>query len=357
MPSHCLIMADPFARLTLPLAAPPMEAKLVAQIPEGAGWQYEPKWDGFRCLAFRDGEAIELMSKSGKPLARYFPEVAEEVRAVREQRLIVDGELILPQGHALSFEALQMRLHPAPSRIAKLSRETPAQLMLFDCLQVGAKALADAPLSERRKHLEGFIAEAARPSLRLSPMTEDAGVAQRWLERSGGALDGIVAKRREEPYRPGERAMFKRKIQRTADCVVGGFRYDTAGTTMASLLLGVYDSEDKLHHVGFTSSFSAEDRAALTPKLEALRGESAFDGSAPGGVSRWNRGKSTEWVALKLELIAEVGYDQVTGDRFRHGTTFLRWRPDKAPGQCRMDQLEPELRPAELFELLAKAAA
>ncbi len=350
-------MADPFARLTLALDTPPMEAKLVAEIPDGPGWQYEPKWDGFRCLAFRDGEAVELMSKSGKPLARYFPEVAEELRLIVEKRFIVDGELILPQGHALSFEGLQMRLHPAPSRIAKLSRETPAQLMLFDCLQVGARALADAPLGERRDHLEEFVAKAVRPSLRLSPMTAERRTAQRWLERSGGALDGIVAKRRDEPYRPGERAMFKRKVQRTADCVVGGFRYDAAGTTMASLLLGLYDAQGRLHHVGFTSSFSAEARGALTPRLEALKGPSAFDGSAPGGVSRWNRGKSTEWVALKPKLIAEVGYDQVTGERFRHGSTFLRWRPDKAPKQCRMDQLEPELRPAELFELLAKAAA
>jgi ATP-dependent DNA ligase len=350
-------MAQPFAHLTLPLATPPMEAKLVAEMPDGPGWQYEPKWDGFRCLAFRDGGAVELMSKSGKPLARYFPEVAEELRAIGEQRFIVDGELILPQGHALSFEALQMRLHPAASRIAKLSRETPAQLMLFDCLQIGAQALADAPLSERRERLESFVAKADNAGLRLSPMTEDRRTAQRWLERSGGALDGIVAKRRDEPYRPGERAMFKRKVQRTADCVVGGFRYDTAGAAMASLLLGLYDAAGKLHHVGFTSSFSAEERAALTPKLEALKGASAFDGSAPGGVSRWNRGKSTEWVGLRPELIAEVGYDQVTGERFRHGTTFMRWRPDKAPGQCRMDQLEPELRPAELFDLLAKAAA
>jgi ATP-dependent DNA ligase len=350
-------MADQYARLSLPLGTAPMEAKLVAEIPDGPGWQYEPKWDGFRCLAFRDGEAVELMSKSGKPLARYFPEIAEELSHNDQKRFIVDGELILPQGQALSFEALQMRLHPAPSRIAKLSHETPAQLMLFYCLQVGARALAGAPLSERRAQLETFVAKAARPLLRLSPMTEERHTAQRWLERSGGALDGIVAKRRDEAYRPGERAMFKRKVQRSADCVVGGFRYDTAGTTMASLLLGLYDAEGRLHHVGFTSSFSAVERAELTPRLEALKGPSAFDGRAPGGVSRWNRGKSTDWVALRPELVAEVGYDQVTGDRFRHGATLLRWRTDKAPEQCQMDQFEPELRPAELFDLLAKAAA
>jgi ATP-dependent DNA ligase len=349
-------MTDPFARLTLPLDTSPMEAALVAEIPEGEGWQYEPKWDGFRCLAYRDGDAVELMSKSGKPLARYFPEVAEELRQVGEKRYIVDGELILPLGDSLSFEALQLRLHPAASRIGKLSRQTPAQLMLFDCLQLGARGLAQAPLGERRPHLERFVSDAARPALRLSPMTEQQATAQAWLERSGGALDGIVAKRRDEPYRPGERAMFKRKVQRSADCVVGGFRYDRAGATMASLLLGLYDGEGLLHHVGFTSSFSAEQRAELTPRLEALKSESAFDGSAPGGPSRWSRGRSTEWVALKPELVAEVGYDQVTGSRFRHGTSFLRWRPDKAPIQCRMDQLEPELRPAELFDLLAKAA-
>ena len=350
-------MATDFSRLDVPLATPPMEAKSVAAIPGGEGWQYEPKWDGFRCLAFRDGNAVELMSKSGKPLARYFPEVADELRQVAEQRFVADGELILPLGDALSFEGLQMRLHPAASRIAKLSRETPAQLMLFDLLQVGGQVLIDASLNERRKALEAFVAEAKRPSLQLSPMTLEHGIAEAWLERTGGALDGIVAKRRDQAYQPGERAMFKRKVQRTADCVVGGFRYDTAGSAMASLLLGLYDADGLLHHVGFTSSFSAQEREALTPQLEALKGPSAFDGSAPGGVSRWNRGRSTEWVALRPELIAEVGYDQVTGQRFRHGTTFLRWRPDKSPAQCRMDQLDPELRPAELFDLLAKAAA
>ena len=191
----------------------------------------------------------------------------------------------------------------------------------------------------------------------LSPMTVDRAEAERWLRESGGALDGIVAKRRDEAYEAGERAMFKIKLQRTADCVVGGFRYDDKHALVASLLLGLYDADDRLHHVGFVSALSADERREITPRLEALKGRSAFDGSAPGGVSRWSRGRNTEWVPIRPELVAEVGYDQVTGQRFRHGTSLIRWRPDKAPRQCRMDQLEPELRPAMLRELLGERVA
>jgi ATP-dependent DNA ligase len=338
-----------FARLAVPLSTPPMEAKLVADIPGGEGFQFEPKWDGFRCLAFRDGAKVELMSKSGKPLGRYFPEVVEAFARLGEDRLVLDGELILPVGEVLSFAELQARLHPAASRIARLARETPAQMMLFDCLQAGREVLIGRPLSERRAALERLeLAEA----LELSPITLEIAEAERWLQASGGALDGIVAKRREEAYRPGERAMLKRKLRRTADCVVGGFRYDTAGKVVASLLLGLYDEAGKLHHVGFTSALSTEDRAALTPRLEALVGPSAFDGSAPGGPSRWSNGRSSEWQPLRPELVVEVGYDQVTGRRFRHGTSFIRWRPDKAPRQCGLDQLELELRPAALAQIL-----
>ncbi|MBW8785528.1 MAG: ATP-dependent DNA ligase [Novosphingobium sp.] len=329
-----------------------MEARLVSELPAGDGWQYEPKWDGFRCLAFRDGNAIELMSKSGKPLGRYFPEIVAAVAAAGEERLIVDGELILPLDDALSFAALQARLHPAASRIARLAREMPAQVMLFDCLQLGSEPLLERPLALRRERLQAFMAAGQPPSLLLSPLTCDADLARRWLDESGGALDGIVAKRRDALYQPGERAMLKRKLERTADCVVGGFRHEAGGSAVGSLLLGLYDDDGRLHHVGFTAAFSAAGRAALGAKLTPLIGPSAFDGSAPGGPSRWSRGKSTEWVALRPELVVEVGYDQVTDRRFRHGTRFKRWRPDKAPRQCTLDQLESELRPAELAKLL-----
>ncbi len=329
-----------------------MEARTIDALPEDDGWQFEPKWDGFRCLAFRDGEAVALMSKSGKPLERYFPELVAMLQETKEDRFVVDGEIVLPQGETLSFAALQARLHPAASRIAKLSRETPAELMLFDCLQVGKTVLVDKALDERRAALERFAADAP-PTLHLSPCTHDRAEAERWLQRTGGALDGVVAKRRDEPYQPGERAMFKRKLQRTADCVVGGFRYAKGGKGVGSLLLGLYDEEGLLDYVGYTSSFSADRRLELADELEPLAGESAFTGKSPGGVSRWSKsGESRKWTALKPDKIAEVAYDQATGGRFRHGTTFLRWRPDKAPSQCRADQLYEELRPEQLTKLL-----
>jgi ATP-dependent DNA ligase len=339
--------------MAIPRDVPPMEARLTDEIPTGAGWQFEPKWDGFRCLAFRDGGDIELLSKSGKPLGRYFPEIVAALGTLPETRFTLDGELVLPQGEILSFAALQLRLHPAPSRIARLSRETPAQLMLFDCLRLGRRDLAGEPLSVRRQALEEFVAQAAGPRLLLSPATQERKVAESWFADSGGALDGIIAKRLDEPYRPGERAMVKVKQQRTADCVVGGYRL--SGGTVGSLLLGLYDDAGKLAYVGFTSSFSAGERAELLRKLKPLHGPSAFTGSSPGGPSRWSRGRSSEWQPLKAELVAEVIYDQVTGQRFRHGTTFLRWRPDKAPRQCTMEQLAHELRPAVLARFLEPA--
>jgi len=332
-----------------------MEARLIDHLPDDDGWQFEPKWDGFRCLAFRDGDEVALMSKSGKPLERYFPEVAGMLRGLKEQRFVVDGEIVLPIGGELSFSALQARLHPAASRIAKLSQETPAQLMLFDCLQVGAKVLIDSPLDARRAALDAF-AQALPESVLVSPFTYRVEDARAWLEQTGGALDGVVAKRRDEPYRPGERAMFKHKVERTADCVVGGFRYDKSGTKVASILLGLYDEAGLLHHVGFTSSFSEAEREDLSKLLEPLKGKSAFTGSSPGGASRWAKpGASSEWVALKPSLIAEVAYDQVTGERFRHGTTFKRWRPDKKASQCTFDQLSAELRPEQLEAILKRA--
>lgn len=322
-----------------------MEAKLVEHLPDGDGWQFEPKWDGFRCLVFKQRDEVSLVSKSGKPLARYFPEVAAAMAALPAERVVLDGELLIPVGPTLSFEALQMRLHPAESRVRKLAAETPARLMLFDCLW-SEGSLAGAPLSERRAALEAFHAANRSPTLRLSPTTEDRRVAQRWLDAAGGALDGVIAKRRDEPYRPGERAMLKVKRLRTADCVVGGFRYATKKREVASLLLGLYDDAGLLHHVGFTSAIAAADRAALTDRLEALVEAPGFTGDAPGGPSRWSTDRSAEWQPLRPELVVEVRYDHVTGRRFRHGTAFLRWRPDKAPRQCTMEQLGEEARPA-----------
>ena len=330
-----------------------MEALLAAELPEGEGWQFEPKWDGFRCLARRDGEQVTLTSKSGKPLARYFPEVVETLRRVPAKQFLLDGELIIPVGDALSFDALQLRLHPAESRVRKLSAETPAELMAFDLLELDGKSLTGLPLSKRRERLEQFFSRNAAPGLQLSPMTCDRLVAIGWLRRSGGALDGVIAKRAGLDYRPGERAMIKVKQQRTADCVVGGFRYADKGKVVGSLLLGLYDERGLLNHVGFTSAIPAAERSKLTGDLEKLIEPPGFTGSAPGGPSRWNTARSMAWEPLKPVLVVEVRYDQVTGSRFRHGTGFLRWRPDKDPRQCTFDQLAAELRPSELKELFA----
>ena len=328
-----------------------MEALLAAELPEGEGWQFEPKWDGFRCLARRDGAEITLTSKSGKPLGRYFPEVIEILAAVKEKRFLLDGELIISLNDALSFEALQLRLHPAESRVRRLANETPAELMLFDLLELDGKSLTGEPLSKRREALKRFFAANAVPGLQLSPVTRSRDVALGWLHRSGGALDGVIAKRLELEYRSGERAMIKVKQQRTADCVVGGFRYAEKKREVASLLLGLYDDAGLLHHVGFTSAIPAKERPKLTKDLQKLMAPPGFTGSAPGGPSRWNTERTTQWEPLKPELVVEVRYDQVTSRRFRHGTGFVRWRPDKDPRQCTFDQLSPELKPSELKEL------
>ena len=329
----------------------PMEALLAAELPEGNGWQFEPKWDGFRCLAQRDGGEVTLTSKSGKPLARYFPEVVDMLSSVKAKRFLLDGELIIPVGDVLSFDALQMRLHPAESRVRRLSKETPAELMVFDLLELDGESLTDLPLRQRRKHLENFYRKNAVPGLELSPMTCDRDVALDWLQRSGGALDGVIAKRSDQEYRSGERAMIKVKQQRTADCVVGGFRYAEKKKEVGSLLLGLYGDAGLLNHVGFTSAIAAKERPALTRKLEKLIEPPGFTGDAPGGPSRWNTERTTQWQPLKPVLVVEVKYDQVTGRRFRHGTGFVRWRPEKDPRQCTYEQLAPELRPSELKEL------
>ena len=332
----------------------PMEALLAAELPEGKGWRYEPKWDGFRCFARRHGAEVTLTSKSGKPLARYFPEVVAMLAGLKTKRFLLDGELIIPVGDVLSFDALQLRLHPAESRVRRLAAETPAQLMVFDLLELDGKRLTALPLSDRRKRLEQFFQDNRADALLLSPMTCERDVALGWLQHSGGALDGVIAKRADQDYRAGERAMIKVKHQRTADCVVGGFRYAEKKKEVGSLLLGLYDKEGKLDHVGFTSAIPSAERPALTKKLETLIDPPGFTGSAPGGPSRWNNARSMAWKPLKPVLVAEVRYDQVTGRRFRHGTGFLRWRPDKSPRQCTFQQLAPELRPSELEELFGE---
>jgi ATP-dependent DNA ligase len=329
----------------------PMEAKLVSELPTEGEWQFEPKWDGFRAIASRSGDAIELMSKSGKSLARFFPEIVELLGKTKAEEFVIDGELILPVGKVLSFEALQARLHPAASRICKLAAETPAELMLFDCLSLGGKDLIDEPLAARRSAIEQFVEAEDNARLLLSPATRDAKQAETWLASGGSALDGVIAKPLDAPYRAGERTMLKVKQRRVADCVVGGFRRAKNGPEVASLLLGLYDENDKLNYVGFTSAFANEDKGALTSRLEKLVEEPGFTGNAPGGPSRWNDGEETKWYPLRNELIVEVSFDQVTGGRFRHGTKLLRWRPDKAAQQCRMEQLNYPLRPSELLEI------
>jgi len=325
----------------------PMEALLVDALPVEAGWQFEPKWDGFRCIAVKRGKAIQLFAKSGKILHRYFPEVVAAL-AELDADFILDGELAVPIGESLDFDAIQQRLHPAESRIKKLAKETPALLILFDAVELDGETLTAMPLSARRNLLEVFFARHPSPTLRLSPVTTDPSLAQRWLNTTNGALDGVVAKRTDDIYLPGERAMRKVKNIRSADCVVGGFRYATGKTVVGSLLLGLYNADGKLDHVGFTSAFGHEDKTELTAKLEAMRGD-GFTGNAPGGPSRWSTERTSTYEPLRHELVVEVTYDHITGGRFRHGTGLHRWRPDKAPRQCTYDQLQLSARPSELI--------
>ena len=326
----------------------PMEALLVDALPDESGWQFEPKWDGFRCLAVKHGGHVQLFAKSGKPLHRFFPEVVTALEALDTDDFILDGELTIPLGDSLSFDALQQRLHPAESRIRKLAAETPALLILFDAIELEAEPLGDMALSARRALLEVFFARHPSPALRLSPITTDPAAARLWLANSGGALDGVIAKRTDDLYRAGERAMLKVKNIRTADCVIGGFRYGTDSMLIASLLLGLYNDAGKLDHVGFTSALAREDKRALTARLEAMKGE-GFTGNAPGGPSRWSTERTSTYFPLRHELVVEVSYDHVTGDRFRHGTGLKRWRPDKAPRQCTYEQLQLEAAPSVII--------
>jgi ATP-dependent DNA ligase len=334
-------------KLPIPLDLAPMEAETAKEIPRGEQWQYEPKWDGFRCLAFRDGDEVELMSKSRQPLGRYFPEMIRALLELKARRLVLDGELIIADQKRLDFDALLQRIHPAASRIKKLSEQTPATFVVFDLLtNERAKNLTELPLRDRRKGLERFAEAflAGNPRVRLSPCTDDFAVAKQWFKRMAGPLDGVIAKRLDRPYAGGERgAMLKIKNLRTADCVVGGFRYGTKNKQVASLLLGLYDEAGLLHHVGFTSGLANVDKDALTRKLEALVAPPGFTGAAPGGPSRWSKdGRSADWHPLKPVLVVEVQYDHFSGHRFRHGTRLLRWRPEKKPQACRMEQVKKE---------------
>jgi len=339
--------------MTLPLRMPfaPMEALAVDAIPAGPQWQYEPKWDGFRTLVFADGKKLELQSKSGRSMTRYFPEVVEALRALAPKKFLLDGEIAVPSGGGFSFDALLQRVHPAASRVRKLATETPAIFIAFDLLvDADGRDLTAEVLAERRRALEVFFRRYGRGAklVRLSPATTRLADAKGWLKRVGATLDGVIAKRRDFAYRSG---MQKIKNYRSADCVVGGFRYNANSPLVGSLLLGLYDSKGLLHHVGFTSSIKREDKPALTKKLKALIAAPGFTGNAPGGPSRWSTERSGEWQPLKPKLVVEVCYDHFSGDRCRHGTRLLRWRPDKAPRQCTLDQVKQ--KKANLLALLS----
>ncbi|HXL64858.1 MAG TPA: ATP-dependent DNA ligase [Xanthobacteraceae bacterium] len=343
--------------MTLPLRMPfaPMEALSVDAIPAGPQWQYEPKWDGFRTLVFADGKKLELQSKSGRSMTRYFPEVVEALRALAPKKFLLDGEIAVPSGGGFSFDALLQRVHPAASRVRKLATETPAIFIAFDLLvDADGRDLTAEVLAERRRALEVFFRRYGRGAklVRLSPATTRLADAKGWLKRVGATLDGVIAKRRDFAYRSGDRTgMQKIKNYRSADCVVGGFRYNANSPLVGSLLLGLYDSKGLLHHVGFTSSIKREDKPALTKKLKALIAAPGFTGNAPGGPSRWSTERSGEWQPLKPKLVVEVCYDHFSGDRCRHGTRLLRWRPDKAPRQCTLDQVKQ--KKANLLALLS----
>jgi ATP-dependent DNA ligase len=349
--------------MRLPVDPPiePMLAKPADGLPEGEGWLYEPKWDGFRALVFRDRDELLIQSRDLKPLDRYFPELAAPLKASLPERCVLDGEVVIAGDGGLQFEALLLRIHPAESRVRMLAEQSPASYVAWDLLALGDEDLRSIPQGERRVRLEQALAGAAAP-IHLTPATRDRALAADWFNRFEGAgLDGVVAKRLDGPYQPGKRAMIKVKHQRTADCVVAGFRWhkNGPGTHIGSLLLGLFDDQGRLHHVGVTSSFSWDRRAALLAELEPLRGDAleahpwqewaewsslgSADASGqrlPGATSRWNRGKDLSWEPLRAERVCEVAYDHMQGDRFRHAATFVRWRPDKAPSDCRYDQLE-----------------
>jgi len=346
--------------MTFPITPPvePMLAKLADELPSGA-FLYEPKWDGFRAVVFRDGAELLIQSRDLRPLDRYFPELHTALLANLPDGCVVDGEIVIATPRGLDFDALQLRLHPAASRVAKLAAETPSSFVAFDLLAVEGRDICATPQRERRAQLERALA-AVTPPIHVTPVTRDAAVAREWLARFEGAgLDGVIAKPEDAAYAPGKRAMIKVKHARTADCVVAGFRWHKAGKheMVGSLLLGLYDEAGRLHHVGVTSSFTMARRRELVTELAPLR-ERALDGHPwrewaewgggdgdattrmPGGQSRWSAGKDLSWEALRVERVCEVKYDHMQGSRFRHAAVFLRWRPDKQPQDCRYDQLE-----------------
>jgi ATP-dependent DNA ligase len=349
----------------------PMLAKLATTLPPGDGWLFEPKWDGFRAIVFRDGDRVYVQSRDLRPLDRYFPELEPELRAALPARCVVDGEIVIATEHGLDFDALQLRLHPAASRVRKLAAETPASFVAFDLLAEGSRDVRARPQGERRKLLEKALARAAG-RVHLTPCSRDRARAADWFHRFEGAgLDGVVAKHEATAYQPGKRAMVKVKHERTADCVVAGFRWHKQGpgTLVGSLLLGLYDDAGALHHVGVTSSFSMEARRRLARELGPLRKDAlashpwrdwagATEGSVrmPGGHSRWSAGKDLSWEPLRIERVCEVKYDHLQGDRFRHATVFVCWRPDKRPRDCRYDQLEVT-PPAEIAEIFRERSA
>jgi ATP-dependent DNA ligase len=347
----------------------PMLAKLATELPEGDGWLFEPKWDGFRAIVFRDGDRVYTQSRDLKPLDRYFPELEALFRKSLPERCVVDGEIVIVGKRGLDFDALQMRLHPAASRVKKLAAETPAAFVAFDLLAEDGLDLRSRPQSERRQRLEKAL-EGAAEGVYLTPCRRERAVAQEWFHRFEGAgLDGVVAKHETTPYQPGKRAMVKVKHVRSADCVVAGFRWHKhgPGTLLGSLLLGLYDDAGALHHVGVTSSFPMAERRRLVQELAPLR-KGALDSHPwrhwaemgngtqrmPGGQSRWSAGKDLSWEPLRVERVCEVKYDHLQGDRFRHAAVFLRWRTDKQPRDCRYDQLEVT-PPAELEEIFRPA--
>jgi ATP-dependent DNA ligase len=332
-----------------------MEARAVSEIPRGAHWQYEPKWDGFRCLLGRSQDAVAMRSKSGQDLARYFPEVAAAAITLPERDFVLDGELVVPTVHGLSFDDLLRRIHPAESRIRRLAVEMAASYIAFDLLMQNGINLADMKLSKRRRSLEDFAKKcfSQSPVFRMSPASCKLADAQRWL-RAVGDTDGVIAKRLDLPYQEGNReGMQKIKMHRTADCVIGGFRYgerlqSARKRLVGSLLLGLYDDEGLLHHVGFTSGIKAAEKRDLTDKLEQIRAERSFTRNAPGAPSRWSTKRSTEWIPVRPKSVVEVSYDHFSGGRFRHGATIVRWRPDKNPRQCTMEQLKTPGRGVKL---------
>jgi ATP-dependent DNA ligase len=342
---------------------PPMLAKLARELPESQGLAYEPKWDGFRCIAFRDRDEVELGSRNERPLTRYFPELVEAFRRQVPERCVLDGEVVIVGPAGLDFDALLQRIHPADSRVRLLASSTPASFVAFDLLALGDKDLRRSPYGERRRMLEEALSAAA-PPVHLTPVTLEASVARQWFSRFEGAgLDGVVAKRLDLTYREAERAMVKVKHERTADCVVGGFRWYKGGAGIGSLLLGLYDDEGSLHHVGVTASFRQSMRSELVERLEPYRPGRGEDhpwreheqvARRPGTPSRWNSKKGLDWEPLRPELVCEVAYDHLQGDRFRHGTTFKRWRPDRSPRSCTYSQLEA-VPPAELYDIFGSA--